>query len=200
MQPMTKAKQKANWIIKPEDIVPKNELFTNCCFTKTVVNRPQIYFHVKKHCHLSSSDTFLPVSILQLYIPLHIGFTHILYIYMYIFTDSTFCYKKIHPFATPAEFTFPNSPWGSCCHVAKWHWPSCADSLKAIVLERICGGKILWRTVAQDLFFLTDGIVTLILLNSFTTMCIGKLNQRASCWSGFYPGGFSWTSRFFVWA
>ena len=95
-----------------------------------------------------------------------------IYICMYIFTDSTFCYKKIPPFATPAEFTFPNSPWGSCCHVAKWHWPSCADSLKAIVLERICGGKILWRTVAQDLFFLTDGIVTLILLTSFTTMCM----------------------------
>lgn len=108
--------------------MPKNELFTNCCFTKTVVNRPQIYFHVKKHCHLSSSDTFLPVSILQLYIPLHIGFTHILYIYICISLRTPhFATKK----STLSQH-LRNSPFPTRLEVPAAMWPNGIDPVAQI--------------------------------------------------------------------
>ena len=133
----TKAKQKANWIIKPEDRCPKTSSLQtvasqNCC------NRPQIYFHVKNHCHPKSWDTLLYASQHTWTInPLHTGFTYFFSLHTLLQTMPPFNTCGIHLLILYK----PNSPWGSSCHVAKWHWPSFADSLCSAIVGILRGKR-----------------------------------------------------------
>lgn len=78
----------------PKIGAPKTSSLQTACFTKTVKQPSPNHCN----CHHLRTLYFMPVSILELYIPLHIGFT------FNISTDSTFCYKQIPPFRNTCGF------------------------------------------------------------------------------------------------